>query len=182
MTILRNLQRLLEPLRQRVALMVGRGVVKRVKDSAPLQTCQVSLLAGELRDQVERFQEFGFSSYPKEGAEAVVVFVGGNRDHGLIVGVDDRRYRIKISEGEVVLYNAFGDFFRLYDDGRAEIQASARVELTAPLVHVTGDVVVDGDITDLAGSPGDGSSMELIRDMFNVHHHGSGNPPTTQMP
>ncbi|WP_431477838.1 phage baseplate assembly protein domain-containing protein [Massilia eburnea] len=51
----------------------------------------------------------GFTSVPKPGAEGVVVFVGGNRDHGLVIAVEDRRFRLKgLASGEVAIYDDQG--------------------------------------------------------------------------
>jgi hypothetical protein len=47
----------------------------------------------EVRDKAERFQDYGFTSNPKRGAEAIVLFPGGQRAHAIIIAVDDRRYR-----------------------------------------------------------------------------------------
>lgn len=86
-------------------LMVARGVVQLIADDKGLQNIQVTLLADEIRDNVERFQNYGFTSVPLPGAEAAVIFVGGNRSHGLAISIDDRRYRLKnLGNGEVAIY------------------------------------------------------------------------------
>jgi phage gp45-like len=57
-----------------------------------------------------------------DGAEAVVLFVGGRREHGLVVAVDDRRYRLKgLEKGEVALYNKAGGKVVLKADGSIEV-------------------------------------------------------------
>ena len=94
-------QRLSQPLRNRVALMIGRAVLKVVNDETPLQTVQVEALPGEIIDGAERFQMYGFTSHPLEGADALVLAVGGIRQHPVIM-VDDRRHRVRdLEEGEV---------------------------------------------------------------------------------
>ncbi len=93
------------PLRRRVMLMVGRAVLTLVDDDPRLQVVQLSALRSETIDRAERFQEYGFSSHPEPGAEAVVVCPGGVRQHPIVIAVDDRRYRpTGLLEGEVVLY------------------------------------------------------------------------------
>ena len=85
--------------------MVARGVVTLVKDSLKMQGLQLSVMSEEGKDGIERFQNYGVTSVPHPGAEAVVVFLGGNRDHGIAIAVDDRRYRIKgLQNGEVAIY------------------------------------------------------------------------------
>ncbi len=95
----------LRPLRSRIGMMVARGVVTLVKDGLKMQGLQLSIMSDENKDGIERFQNYGVTSVPHPGAEAVVVFLGGNRDHGIAIAVDDRRYRIKgLQNGEVAIY------------------------------------------------------------------------------
>lgn len=137
---------------RRVAMMVARGVLKRVTDTGRLQVLQLSLMADEAKDGVERFQEYGFTSYPKQGAEAVVLFAAGNRDHGLVIAVDDRRYRLKpLAQGEVALYDDQGQKIVLHRD---------RIEVTAP------KVVVKSDNVRLGGEGGE--KVARIGDMVQV--------------
>jgi len=76
------LRRLLAPLQRRIMLIIGRAVIKAVNDDSKMQALQISLLNGELRDGVERVQNYGFTSHPHNGAEGVCLFVGGDRSHG----------------------------------------------------------------------------------------------------
>lgn len=116
--------KLLKPLQTRVANMVARAVVQLVDDGTKLQRLQLVVLDGETRSGLERFQEYGLTSVPMAGAEAVVVFVGGRRDHGLVVGVDDRRYRpTGLAPGEVALYHKDGAQVLLKADGSIEVTA-----------------------------------------------------------
>lgn len=159
------------PLRRRVMLLVGRAIVRLSNDAGGLQTCQLGLLAHETREGVERLQEYGFTSRPHDGAEAVAVFVGGNRDHGLVIAIDDRRYRLReLEQGEVALYDDLGQVVRLRRDGSVHVQASAQVVLEAPLVHVAGALTVSGGVTALAASPSE-VSLGAFRDVFNEHVH-----------
>jgi phage baseplate assembly protein V len=96
-------------LSRRVAMSATRGRVALVDDSKKMQQVQVELLADETKDAVERFQPYGLTSNPKEGAEALVVFLAGGRDHGIVVVVDDRRFRLtKLEPGDVALYTDEG--------------------------------------------------------------------------
>jgi len=107
--LINAVRKVVAPLERRVRLMVARGVINRVTDTTKTQTVQVNLLADEVRDGVERPQQYGFTSRPFAGAEAVFLAVGGSRDHGVIVATDDRRYRpLTLAEGEVALYTHQG--------------------------------------------------------------------------
>lgn len=114
-----SLRALVRPLQTRIMGIVSRAVVNLSDDSKGRQTVQASVLAGEVRTGVERFQEYGFRSRPldpsDDGAcEAVVLFPGGTRSHGLAVACDDRRFRpAPLGKGEVALYTAEGDAVRL---------------------------------------------------------------------
>jgi phage gp45-like len=142
------MQRTLRPLLQRLQLMIGRAVVLLVNDGSKLQGLQVSLLADEVRDQVERFQNYGFTSHPLPGAEAVAASVAGNRDHVLVIAVDDRRYRLTaLQQGEVAIYTDEGDKIVLKRGGTIEVTASTKVVLDTPLVQCTGNVTVAGTLT-----------------------------------
>lgn len=160
------LARAMRPLTQRLQLMVGRAVVQLVNDGLKLQGLQVALLADEVRDEVEHFQPYGFTSHPHPGAEAVVVCVAGSRDHALAIVVDDRRYRLKpLQQGEVALYTDEGDRIVLKRGGTVEVVASTKVRLTTPLVECTGNVTVAGTLTAAVDVVGGGVSLK-------THVHG----------
>jgi phage baseplate assembly protein V len=147
-----TMNRLLAPLRTRLANMVGRAVVSLADDSAKLQLLQLAVLDGETRSACERFQQYGLTSHPFPGAEAVVLFVGGRRDHGLVVAVDDRRYRkAGLEEGEVALYTDEGDYVLLSRGRVVEVKAGTKVRVNAPAAEFTGNVTIAGAL-EVAGA------------------------------
>lgn len=176
--MVRDFMKLSAPLARRVRLLVGRGILRLVNDGLKLQGVQVSLLADEVHDNVERFQEYGFTSHPHPGAEAIALSVGGSRDHAVVISIDDRRYRLKgLGAGEVALYDDQGQVIRLKrgkeihaygcDRLTADVAvetvvtcpliravAATKVVLDTPLVEATGNVHVAGGIT-CAGTYGD---------------------------
>jgi len=95
------LKSLIDPLRQRVLLMIGRALILAVGEDG----LRLKLLADEETEGVPQMQEYGFSSKALEGCEALAVFQGGNRDHGMVVATEDWRYRPKdLQSGEAALY------------------------------------------------------------------------------
>lgn len=97
------------PIKRRIMLAIARGVIQSVKDTTGLQQMKLDLLADETIDRLDRVQNYGFTSVPKVGAEAVVLFLGGNRDHGVIIAADDRATRLKsLSPGDAAMYTTSG--------------------------------------------------------------------------
>lgn len=104
----------LAKLSRRIRMGITRAVLKLVNDKTGIQTAQISLFQNETKSNIERMQEYGFSSVPLPDCEGVAVFVGGTRDHGVIVATDDSRYRIKNqSPGEVAIYTDEGSSIKL---------------------------------------------------------------------
>lgn len=178
--------RMIAPLQRRVMLMMGRGVVGPVTDNGGLQTMQLTLLEGEVRDDVERVQNYGLSANPLPGSDCIVICAGGNRDHPVIIALDDRRYRPDGgAPGEVTLYThlaggAGGHRITLKADQSVEIQALKvvikaveKVRIEAPLLEVTGEVK---DLCDAGGVP-----MSAMRAAYNAHTHAGGPTAAPQM-
>jgi len=102
---LNDFKRLIRPLQNKIFLLLGRAILTLVKNTEGTQKIQVIALQGETITGMERFQEYGIETYPKEGAEVAAIFLNGNRSHGIALCVHDRRYRPKdLVEGEVVVY------------------------------------------------------------------------------
>lgn len=180
-----TIQKLIAPTHRRVMLMVSRCVVDIVSDAFKMQRLQITVLDGETRDNVERFQEYGFTSVPFQGAEGVMVSVGGNHDHGIVIAVDDRRYRLKgLANGEAALYDDQGQKVHLTRSGIVVDGAGKPILITntpeatldTPLTHLTGALQVDGsvtsdsEITGLATSAAP-ISMSGIRSWADGHDH-----------
>lgn len=156
-------RRIVAPLATRVSNMVGRAVVRAVNDGAKVQLLQLELLSGEIRDEVERFQNYGFTSRPRDGAEAAVIFVGGRREHGLVVGVDDRRSRLtNLEPGEVATYSDSGATITLKANGDVEVTPKSGQKL-----KIAADVEVTGTLTASSDVVGGGKSLKN-------HTHASG--------
>lgn len=135
------LQRLLEPLRRRIALMVRRARIALVNDANPVQTMQLEMFKGECRDGVERIQEYGLSTVPLPGGQAIAASMDGECGHEVVVSTDDRRYRpSKQNPGDVMLYTASNR----KDDADTENHVCLENELRA-LRTRSKTVVIDAD-------------------------------------
>ncbi|EJL1205072.1 phage baseplate assembly protein V, partial [Salmonella enterica] len=89
--------------------MVTRAVITAIDTVRKCQTAGLKLIAGEKKENVEHLEPYGFTSAAQNGAEAVVLFPGGDRSHGVAVVVADRRFRLKgLARGEVAIYDDQG--------------------------------------------------------------------------
>jgi phage baseplate assembly protein V len=204
--IARSISKLTAPISRRVRLLARRAVVRLVYDDPKMQELQLAVFSGEVRDHVERWENYGFTSHPLPGAEAVVLSLGGSTDHGAVVAVGDRRYRITSQQpGEVTIYTDEGDTIRLRRGRVVEVNtdtmrinagtlceinaptmtvnAATRVNLTTPLVAASAAMQAAADITDRAGAGG--TTMAGIRTIYNGHRHpetgSTTNVPNQQM-
>jgi phage baseplate assembly protein V len=157
--------RILAPLLRRLDMMISRGVLRATSDGEGVQTMQVGLLEDEVADSVERFQTYGLSSVPPNGGDALVCFVQGNRDHGVVVSVNDRGSRPRgLNAGEVILYNDHNVSLRLTNEGKLLIEAEDEItvkakkltititiedeiSIEAPTIKIKGDIELDGNLT-----------------------------------
>jgi phage baseplate assembly protein V len=133
--------------------MLSRGTLSLVKAAAKMQGLQVRLLADEVKDGMEHFEAYGYTSNPHPGAEVLAAFFGGDRSHGVVVCVADRRFRLQgLESGEVALYTDEGDKLHFKRGRQIEIEtltlkikAEAGVEFDTPEIRTTGKIVSAGD-------------------------------------
>jgi len=183
MDVLGAVRALVAPVLTRVKLLAQRAVVRASDDAPRAATLSLAVLAREQLARVERFAHYGFTSRPPTGSEAIVLCLGGNRDHPVVVADEDRRERPAggLAEGEVCVYAAGGARVYLRADGSVEIVAPGGV-LVSGDVEVDGDLGVSGNVT-AAGDVADGvGTLAALRSAYNVHVHsdpqgGSTGPP-----
>ena len=147
---------------------------------------QVEGLSGESVSG-ELFQHYGYSSAPLAGAEYLVVPVGGNSKHSVVVASEDGRYRLTLQDGEVSLYTDEGDYVHMKRGRVIEvvtdtlvIKAGVKVRIETPLVEITGDQHVDGNIKADAEIEDHTRTMQADRDLYNQHAHPIGPKPAPQ--
>lgn len=167
--------RFLAPYARRLTNLLARGVVSVVNAATKLQVLQVSLLAGEAKAGLEHFEPYGFTAHPHAGAEALAVFLDGDRSHGIVIVTPDRRYRLTgLAAGEVALYTDEGDKIVFKRGNVIEITAATKVRMVTPLLEVTGEIKDRCDT--------DGLTMEGMRQTYDIHVHpeNDGGGPTDQ--
>ncbi|HBD37517.1 MAG TPA: baseplate assembly protein, partial [Cupriavidus sp.] len=146
-----------------------------------VQMMQVKLNALETRDNTPRVGEFGHASNPPVGSDAIVVFLGGDRSNGVVLGTVHQPSRpTGLAPGESMLYSQDGKRVYLTASGgivveaknqavtvnnatTVTINASAKVRMVTPRFECTGDIVDNCDTT--------GRSMAADRVIYDSHEH-----------
>lgn len=141
----RSVRALIAPLARQAAMSIARAVVRLVDDSKGRQTLQAEILEGELRDGVERAQNYGFTSHPLGDADAVIVCAGGQREQAIAIVVDDRRYRISLQAGEVAMYDDLGNKIQLLRN-MVRVDAVQHLEASAPTTRIMSAVTIEGSL------------------------------------
>lgn len=175
------MNQLINELKRKILLAVGIGILRIIDDTKKIQKCQISLMDNETHSNVDRYQEYGFSSVPLPGAQAVAVSIAGSRDNSIIIATEDGRYRpLNLNPGEVTIYNQFGD--------KIVIKQNRTIEITAPNIKLIGNVRIEGNLETTGNIDGYGyirdsattntKTMADMRNIYNGHHH----HPTSQSP
>lgn len=155
MVTLRDVQKLIAPLWRRVRLIADRAIVTAVTDSLNRQGLQLKVLADEAASDVERFQNYGHTSVPPAGSEAIVLGIGGARAGLVAIAVEDKGVRPKdLEAGDNCLYHLEGHRIILRKDGAVEItaksvimSASEKITIMAPDTEIQGPLKVTGKIS-----------------------------------
>lgn len=145
------IERLLAPIKARIRLMVGRCLITACKNGR----VSLTLLADESRDDVDFYQQYGFSSRPKGDVDAVALFIGGSRDNGVVVASRGRSSDMSMSleEGEVAVHSPFGSSILLKKDGSVEMATNSNKFRFVGDIEATGNIkaMCDGAFVTLSG-------------------------------
>lgn len=164
-----------------------RGVLAGLDVERPVQLARrVDGLSGEKVPSVELFQHYGFTSSPPDGTQAIVLPLGGRTPQSVVIATEPAAGRFQLdARGESAMYCVpGGSVIHLQANGTVLIETAGTVTVTAASVvidaddvHITGNLRVNGDITDNVS--GGGSSMQSMRAVYNSHihpEHDSGGP------
>lgn len=172
---------ILERVARRVLLSLARALVTTVNDTGGVQMMQVKLNPLETRDNTPRVAEFGLTSNPPVGSDAFVVFLGGDRSNGVVLGTVHQASRPKnLATGETMIYSQDGKQIYLTASGGiivkangqpvevdnatvVTINAATKVRMVTPKLECTGDIVDNCDTT--------GRSMAADRLIYDSHTH-----------
>lgn len=189
--IRREISRAMSSVRQAL-----RAVAKGSTLTSRVQRIDAEGLAGEALQDMELFQQFGFTSGVPAGSQLIVIPLGGRTSAAVVVATECGSYRFQVSAaGEMAIYNQWGDRVHLTQDRKIHMVAAAQVLVDAPelrvngKIHATGDITTDANVTaaqDISDQGGD-KSMRGMRSTYNDHKHpendngGPTNVPNQQM-
>jgi phage baseplate assembly protein V len=111
-----------------------------------LRRAQIRFDDAETRDETPLVGQYGFSSRPLPGADAITVFVGGNRAKGIVIATNDARYQIDLAPGELAVHTDEGDLIHFRRGGIIAVKAATQLAIDTPLVTTTGRIEAAGDV------------------------------------
>jgi len=143
-----------------------RVVLGHVNSAPGVQLADGAGLAGESIKAAELMQHYGLTSRPPAGTQGVVIPLGGNTSHAVIVATEHASYRLlALDTGEVALYTDEGakivlkrgrliqtdcDVFRV-NCKVFEANASAKADFNTPVLTASQQAVVNAQITGKGG-------------------------------
>ena len=146
--MLDQLNRLLQPLRRKLQMMLGRAVVSILSSDGAVQRVQVTGEGGGTLDDIEYIEPFGYTGRPPEGQHhGYYMRLNGDGSQLLIFCVDGREYRLAIDADEAALYNSQGERVHVKNNGEVHVKASTKVFAETPLFECSNDCVIGANLT-----------------------------------
>lgn len=144
-----------------MAADIERGTVIISKNDDEFRELQVEHQSGEVRQDVEHMEPYGFSSepYTDKKTDAITFYTDESHELGFVMCVTDRRFRVKsLKTGEVVIYDdkkrhiylkrdcididGVDDPINIHTKGDINITSNANINIKADSeVNVTADKV-----------------------------------------
>lgn len=147
MVTLRHIEKLLAPIKRRITGMVTRALVSGIVEDLQRQNVQVQIHSDESADNIERFQNYGMSSVPPTGSEAILAALGGNLGNLVALAVEDKKVRPKGEIGDVFLYHLEGHQIRLTKDGKIVVRATDVIfEAANSLTIISPETLIQGPL------------------------------------
>ncbi|HDT2145314.1 TPA: phage baseplate assembly protein [Enterobacter roggenkampii] len=174
--------------------MAFRGVLIRVNSGGDIQTVQGKALATETLQDVEMFQQYGFTSNPPKGSKAIMLPLNGKTSHSIVIATEHAQYRLKnLKSGELAIYTDEGSHIILKRGKIIEVScdeyivnAKNKYQVNTVNYDVTASEQASFKTPLLKGSDdiSDGkSTMNGMRDIYDGHtHHHGGDEGTTDIP
>lgn len=166
----------LDRLYRRIVSMIGVGKVIFTNDAKKNQYIQVQMLPNQVQE-LRVAGMYGHASVAPADSDAIVIFIAGDRQNGIVIGTVNQASRMKnLKEGESALYDNLGQYVHLTKTGIVIHGAGLPVTINnTPLVTIDSDLLVTGTIADLNAVHG---TLGDLRDAHNEHHHNVENVAT----
>lgn len=114
---IRAYAKLEKKLRSKITGIVKRGVFSSFQQGGFMRA-QSNTYKDETRDDVEVFEQFGFTSQPPNGSEGLLFGVGGDSSHPVAINIGNRGNRVQqLQTGETCVYSAHGSTITLLTNG-----------------------------------------------------------------
>lgn len=158
-----------------------RGKLTLTQTADPIARVQVLALADETLQDLEQFQQFGFTSHAPSGTEVIVVPLGGDTTHGIVIASENGSFRVKnLQSGEVAVYDASGSSIILrqgklieIDCDTLHIKAKNKVKIDSPMVEASEQVTAQGLISGNAGLAINGNGGGKVQINCDIAHTGT---------
>jgi phage gp45-like len=132
---------------RRVMMTIMPMKVTATDDTGPVHRAQVRGFPNETIDNMPVLQIYGLASHAMAGSDGMAIFASGDRSNGVIIATGNQKYRLRnLASGEVALYTDEGDFVKLSRGKIIAIKCGTKVHLDCPLVEMTGDLHVTGEV------------------------------------
>ncbi|OTG60396.1 hypothetical protein B9T36_07180 [Acinetobacter sp. ANC 4204] len=133
---------------------------------------QVKGLQDETLNEVELIQQVGFNAHIPDEAKVVVIPLQGKTAKSVVIATTGGAVVVNVAEGETCVYDQFGHQVLLHKTG---------IKMVGDVEIVQGGLTVEKDIKSLAEIADQTGSMQEMRDVYNIHKHGSSPTPSIPM-
>lgn len=105
--------------------MMSRGSLEKLLDEE-VQEASITGWSNEYLPQVERLQNYGFTSRPGIDAEVLFLRPGGSSEAAVVINAEHAEFRKKIDPFEAAVYTKFDNFVYLKADGSVVTQSGKK--------------------------------------------------------
>lgn len=154
--LVKLIQKVCNALNRKLIQTVRFGKVVLIKDGKT-QKLQLKTLGGDVIDNAAFLEPYGLTAKPrKEESLALVLAVAGEASNTVVLNIHNRELRFKsLKEGEVCLYDEFGNFVHLKQDGVLEINSPNKISGKCKTLDLTAEVAnINAAAVNLGGADG----------------------------
>ena len=154
-------------MQSKIKMIASRAIIDTVNQGLAGQNLKIQVYADEVLDEVSHYQEYGLASKPLKGCRAVTLFLGANRENGVVIATDDDSRPADLEDGDVCLYTSQGAKILIKNaDGKINITTDSEVNITSPVVNAVSDNIKLG-----SGTVEKLLKGETFQTFFNAHTH-----------